>query len=90
MRIGILHLGACCPGMNAAVRAVVRLGIAHGHTLFGITNGFDGLLNHELKELKWINVNGWAKEGAHWNIVTHPLLHTHTHTCHILSERESE
>jgi len=64
LRIGILHVGACCPGLNTAVRVAVRLGLYRGHTLLGINNGLDGLLNDEVYELQWLSVNGWAKEGG--------------------------
>jgi len=64
LRIGVMHAGACSPGMNAAVRAVTRLSINHGHTILAIQNGFDGLLKDEVQEYNWMSVNGWAKQGG--------------------------
>jgi 6-phosphofructokinase 1 len=46
--IGVLTSGGDAPGMNAAVRAVVRTAIAHGMTVWGIRRGYHGLLREEL------------------------------------------
>jgi hypothetical protein len=43
MRIAVLHAGACAPGMNAAVRAVVRIGLDRGFSMVGICGGISGL-----------------------------------------------
>ena len=42
--IGVLTSGGDAPGMNAAIRAVVRTGIANGLHVKGIRRGFAGLL----------------------------------------------
>lgn len=44
-KIGVLTSGGDAPGMNAAIRAVVRAGIYEGFRVFGIRRGFHGLLN---------------------------------------------
>ena len=44
-KIGVLTSGGDAPGMNAAIRAVVRAGIDEGLRVFGIRRGFHGLLN---------------------------------------------
>jgi len=44
LRIGVLTSGGDAPGMNAAIRAVVRAGIFRGSTVFGIRRGFLGLM----------------------------------------------
>ncbi|WP_459129603.1 6-phosphofructokinase [Guggenheimella bovis] len=44
-RIGLLTSGGDSPGMNAAIRAVVRTGIYHGFEIIGIERGYDGLLS---------------------------------------------
>jgi len=65
MRIGMLHIGACAPGMNAAVRALVRLGIDKGHKFFGIYNGVDGIVDvNNVREFNWMTVNGWSSIGG--------------------------
>jgi 6-phosphofructokinase 1 len=50
--------------MNTATRAVVRLGIDKGHTMLGVEDGFDGLINGAISEMSWMSVNGWATIGG--------------------------
>ena len=64
MRIAVIHSGGPAPGMNTAVRAVVRLGIDRGHHMFGVYHGFRGLAQGEIEELDWMSVNGWAPIGG--------------------------
>jgi 6-phosphofructokinase 1 len=59
-----VHGGAPSPGMNTAVRAVVRLGLDKGHVLLGVYNGFKGLVDDEIIEFNWMSVNGWAPRGG--------------------------
>ena len=47
LRLGILHAGAAAPGMNAAVRAAVRLATDDGHVALGVRRGFHGLVAAE-------------------------------------------
>ena len=51
-RIGVLTSGGDSPGMNAAVRAVVRKAIFHGVEVYGIYSGYQGLLNGNIKKLE--------------------------------------
>ncbi len=52
--IGILTSGGDAPGMNAAIRAVVRKAIANGVAVKGIKKGYQGLLNEEIVDMqKW-------------------------------------
>lgn len=60
LRLAVMHSGALAPGMNAAVRAAVRLGLDRGHIMLGVHNGFPGLINGEIEEMNWMSVNGWA------------------------------
>ncbi|ERJ57777.1 6-phosphofructokinase [Sphingobacterium paucimobilis] len=46
--IAVLTSGGDSPGMNAAIRAVVRAGIYHGANMFGVRRGYDGLVNGEI------------------------------------------
>ena len=64
LRLGILHAGAAAPGMNAAVRAAVRLTTDDGHVALGIRRGFHGLVASDLSEMDWMSVNGWAPMGG--------------------------
>ncbi|XP_072364399.1 ATP-dependent 6-phosphofructokinase, platelet type-like isoform X5 [Scyliorhinus torazame] len=62
--VAILNVGAPAAGMNAAVRSAVRTGIAQGHTMFAITDGFDGFIKGQIKEIKWGDVGGWIGQGG--------------------------
>lgn len=50
-RIGVLTSGGDAPGMNAAVRAVVRTAIYHGMEVYGVSNGYYGLYHDEIELL---------------------------------------
>lgn len=47
MRIGVLCSGGDAPGMNAALRSIVRTAIVCGDEVFGINHGYEGILNEE-------------------------------------------
>ncbi len=49
-RIGVLTSGGDAPGMNAAVRAVVRKAIFHELDVYGVYNGFEGLMEGNIKK----------------------------------------
>lgn len=51
-RIGVLTSGGDAPGMNAAVRAVVRKAIYHGVEVYGIYYGYQGLMTGSIEELE--------------------------------------
>lgn len=63
-RIAVLNAGGPAPGMNQAVRAAVRLGIDKGHTMLGVYNGFQGLIDGDIHEFNWMTVNGWMNTGG--------------------------
>ena len=50
-KIGVLTSGGDAPGMNAAVRAVVRCGIANGFEMIGVERGYHGLLRKEFVKM---------------------------------------
>ncbi|MEX1020151.1 MAG: 6-phosphofructokinase, partial [Litorilinea sp.] len=64
LRIGILNAGGPAPGMNASVRAAVRLAADHGHECLGFRRGFRGLITNDVVELTWMSVNGWSPLGG--------------------------
>jgi 6-phosphofructokinase 1 len=64
LRLAVLIAGGPAPGMNTAVRAAVRLGIDKGHTMLGVQNGFQGLIDGQVQELDWMSVSGWASIGG--------------------------
>src|ERR1700750_2425733 len=47
-KIGVLSSGGNSPGMNAAVRAVVRTGIYYGLEVFGIMRGYSGMIENDI------------------------------------------
>ena len=57
-RIGILTAGGDCPGLNAVVRAVSKNALGHGIEVFGIRNGFDGLVRNDIFPLTNEKVSG--------------------------------
>ncbi len=63
-RIAILHAGGLAPGMNTAVRAAVRFGISNGHTMLGVRGSFKGLMDGQVSELTWGDVEGWVGIGG--------------------------
>jgi 6-phosphofructokinase 1 len=64
LRLAVMNSGGLAPGMNTAVRAFVRLGIDRGHTLLGVYNGFEGLIDGDIREMNWMSVNGWMSLGG--------------------------
>ncbi len=55
--IAVLTSGGDAPGMNAAVRAVVRAGINKGMKVYGVYRGYNGLLNGEIEEMNLRSVS---------------------------------
>lgn len=63
-RIGVLTSGGDAPGMNAAVRAVVRGAIYNDMQVYGIYHGFEGLMNGEIEELGVSSVSDIIHRGG--------------------------
>jgi phosphofructokinase-like protein len=65
MRIGVLTGGGDCPGLNAAIRAVVKRGPSvHGHSIVGFRNGWRGFLDGDSVPLDRTDVQGTLVEGG--------------------------
>ena len=62
--IGVLTSGGDSPGMNAALRAVVRTGIYHGNKIFGIKRGYQGMIDGDIEELQPSSVSNVIKYGG--------------------------
>lgn len=62
--IGVLTSGGDAPGMNAAIRAVVRTAIARGVEVKGIKKGYQGLLNEEIKPMLGKDVSDIIQRGG--------------------------
>ena len=63
-RIGVLTSGGDAPGMNAAIRAVVRGAIYNDMQVYGIYNGYEGLMNGDIEELGVSSVSDIIHRGG--------------------------
>ncbi len=63
-RIGVLTSGGDAPGMNAAIRAVVRSGIYRGFQVYGIKKGYEGLLKGDVFEMNLRSVSDIMSRGG--------------------------
>ena len=63
-KIGVSTSGGDAPGMNAAIRAVVRCGIDAGFEVWGIERGFEGLLDGELRVMDRSSVGDILHRGG--------------------------
>ena len=63
-RIGVLTSGGDAPGMNAAIRAVVRTGVAKGWEVFGVRHGFSGLISGSFVPMGPRDVSGIIQLGG--------------------------
>jgi phosphofructokinase-like protein len=64
MRIGVLTGGGDCPGLNAAIRSVVRKALASGHETIGIKYGWKGLMKLDVFPLDLNNISGILPRGG--------------------------
>lgn len=63
-KIGVLTSGGDSPGMNAAIRAVVRTGIYHGMEVFGIMRGYSGMVEGEIQKMESRSVANIIQRGG--------------------------
>jgi 6-phosphofructokinase 1 len=63
-RIGVLTSGGDAPGMNAAIRAVVRTGYCRGLEVLGVRHGFKGLIDGDFTPLRPRDVGGILQRGG--------------------------
>ncbi len=64
MTIGVLTSGGDAPGMNAAIRAVVRTACGYGHRVVGVRRGFVGLLDEDFIEMDAMSVSDIISRGG--------------------------
>src|SRR2546421_4122384 len=65
MRIGVLTGGGDCPGLNAAIRAIVRKGVdRYGHAVIGFRDGWRGVLENQTTELTLESTRGIIHRGG--------------------------
>jgi 6-phosphofructokinase 1 len=63
-KIGVLTSGGDSPGMNAAIRAVVRTGIYHGMEVYGIMRGYSGMVEGEIQRMESRSVANIIQRGG--------------------------
>ena len=63
-KIGVLTSGGDSPGMNAAIRAVVRTGNYHGMEMFGIMRGYQGLIEDDIVKMETRSVANIIQRGG--------------------------
>jgi 6-phosphofructokinase 1 len=63
-KIGIMTSGGDSPGMNAAIRAVVRTGIYHGMEVFGIRRGYQGMIEGDIVRMQTTDVSNIIQRGG--------------------------
>jgi 6-phosphofructokinase 1 len=63
-RLAVLTSGGDAPGMNAAIRAIVRMGVARGFEVFGVRHGYTGLIAGEFVPLGLRDVGGIMQHGG--------------------------
>ncbi|AMC93417.1 ATP-dependent 6-phosphofructokinase [Erysipelothrix larvae] len=63
-KIGVLTSGGDAPGMNAAIRAVVRSGLIQGLEVYGVFNGYKGLVENDIQKLTRSDVSDIVIKGG--------------------------
>ncbi len=63
-KIGILTSGGDAPGMNAAIRAIVRAANYVGIEAYGIYDGYEGLITENIRKLERVDVSGIGNKGG--------------------------
>ena len=67
-KIGVLTSGGDSPGMNAAIRAVVRTGIYYGLEVYGIIRGYAGMIEGDIFKMESKSVANIIQRGEKtWN-----------------------
>lgn len=62
--VAVLTSGGDAPGMNAAIRSVVRCGVAKGWSMYGINNGYAGLIAGNIRPMGTRDVGGILHKGG--------------------------
>lgn len=63
-RFAVLTGGGDCPGLNAVISAVVKTFLQNGCEVYGVPNGFNGLVNGQLIPMDYTNVSGILPRGG--------------------------
>ena len=63
-KIAVLTSGGDAPGMNGAIRAIVRVGIKRGFEVYGVYEGYKGLVAGNIKKLGYSDVSEILSKGG--------------------------
>ena len=63
-KIAVLTSGGDAPGMNGAIRAIVRVGIKRGFEVYGVYDGYQGLVEGKIKKLGYSDVSEILAKGG--------------------------
>lgn len=63
-KLAVLTSGGDSPGMNAAIRAVIRTGIHFGYEVYGVYNGYQGLIDNDIKQMSSKDVANIIQRGG--------------------------
>ncbi|MEO0312607.1 MAG: 6-phosphofructokinase, partial [Bacteroidota bacterium] len=63
-KLAVLTTGGDCPGLNAAIRAVVRSGIYYGYEMYGVPRGYDGLMSGNFIPMNSSSVSNIIQRGG--------------------------
>jgi len=63
-RVAVLTSGGDAPGMNAAIRSVIRCGVSKGWAMYGIRNGYAGLISGNIQEMGTRDVGAILNKGG--------------------------
>lgn len=63
-RVAVLTSGGDAPGMNAAIRSVIRCGVAKGWSMYGVRNGYQGLISGNIHDMGTRDVGGIIQKGG--------------------------
>ena len=81
--IAVLTSGGDAPGMNAAVRAVVRAGIAYDMEVYAVYEGYQGLIENNIAHMDWKSVSGIMQDGTGTSFMST------VHTPHVPVQQDS-
>jgi 6-phosphofructokinase len=81
IRIGVLTSGGDAPGMNAALRAIVRTAIERGAEVYAIKEGYKGMVDggDSIHKMDWNSVGGILQAERHWNCEMKRISHRKGH-----------
>jgi len=63
-RVAVLTSGGDAPGMNAAIRSVVRCGVSKGWDMYGVRKGYAGLISGNIQQMGTRDVGGILQKGG--------------------------